>query len=119
VIVTEPGTSTTPPTTTQGTTTTPAPALPSRSGVELSEYRVHPTRSPLAAGPVRLDVTNYGMDDHDLTVSQNGTVLAQTPVVSAQGKATLSVALAAGDYKIYCSLYDHDQLGMHATLRVQ
>jgi hypothetical protein len=97
------------------------PPLPSRTGVDLDEYSVYSAYAKLAAGPVELNVTNFGMDDHDLTVeSADHTQLAQvylTPGAAAQ----VNLTLAAGSYRLYCSLYNgaHDQQGMHTQLVVE
>jgi len=107
------------------TTTTPAPAptpepLPSRTGVSLDEYRVRAARNPVATGAVELTITNYGEDAHDLTVADaGGAIRGQTAEIGSQQAATLTVELPVGDYKLYCSLLDHDARGMHTTLHVQ
>lgn len=95
--------------------------LPRRTGVLLDEWRLTPSRNPLAAGSVELDVTNSGEDDHDLTLARDGVVLAQTPVLHPGDLGVLTADLPVGDYRLYCSLFDgaHDRAGMHATLRVR
>lgn len=104
---------------------TPAPApappatLPSRLGVDEQEYSVYPTHNPVAAGSVGFDVSNFGQDDHDLTIARDGVVLARTGVVNPGDRQAVTVDLAPGTYELYCSLYDHRRLGMDATLVVQ
>jgi plastocyanin len=100
-------------------TPTPVP-LPSRTGVDLNEYSLVPAYRTLAAGPVELNATNFGMDEHNLTVdSPAGATLGQVDLPAAGGTGTLTLTLPAGSYKLYCSLYDHDALGMNAVLAVQ
>jgi hypothetical protein len=99
----------------------PPASYPSRTGVDEDEYFVHIAHLTLAAGPVELNVHNFGMDDHDITVqSTNGFQVAQEYLVAGQD-AQLLLNLPAGTYKLYCSLYDgaHDQLGMNAELTVK
>ncbi|MFL5845548.1 MAG: hypothetical protein ACJ762_12725 [Solirubrobacteraceae bacterium] len=100
----------------------PAPVvLPSRTGVDLDEYFVHSAYGKLAAGPVELNVTNFGMDDHDITVENAAAVqLAQVYLTPGEG-TQVNLTLAPGTYRLYCSLYDgaHDQLGMNAQLVVE
>lgn len=117
----------TPPTITAPTPTTTAPTppptpptpLPSRLGVDEREYSVYPTHDPVATGSVEFNVSNFGQDDHDLTISRDGATVAQLAVVHPGETQTLVATLAPGTYKLYCSLYDHDALGMHASLVVQ
>jgi hypothetical protein len=104
--------------------TVPSPTallLPSRTGVLLDEWRVAPARNPVAAGAIELDATNSGEDAHDLTVARDGVVVAQTAVLEPGQATALTATLPAGDYRLYCSLYDgaHDTAGMHATLKVR
>jgi plastocyanin len=107
------------PTPTPTPTPTPAP-LPSRTGVDLGEYWLVPAYRTLAAGPVELNATNFGMDDHNLTVdSAAGSRLGQVDLAPAGGTGTLTLNLSAGQYELYCSLFDHDALGMNATLTVR
>jgi plastocyanin len=115
--------STTPAPPPTGTTSTPAPppaAYPSRTGVDEGEYYVRPAHRTLAAGAVELNTTNYGMDDHDITVDDpSGHQIAQAYLVPG-ATAQLELTLPAGTYRLFCSLYNgaHDQAGMHANLVV-
>lgn len=98
------------------------PASPqrySRSGVDLREFTVRVTRNTLDAGAIELVATNFGEDDHDMALSQDGVFIAKTPVIAPQTSATLNVELAAGTYKVYCSLLDHEAAGMRASLVVR
>jgi plastocyanin len=113
-----PDPSTPDPAATTPTATTPAPVLPSRAGVDLKEYSVTPTYYALAAGAVQFTAKNVGMDDHDLTVSRDGVQYGQLAVPPSTS-GTLRLTLPPGTYTLYCSLYDHAQLGMHATVTVQ
>jgi hypothetical protein len=117
----DPGAPSGPGTPDPGPSAPPPPAYPSRTGVNEDEYFVHIAHITLAAGPVELNVHNFGMDDHDITVeSSNGFQVAQEYLVAGQD-AQLLLNLPAGTYKLYCSLGDgsHDQLGMHADLTVK
>ncbi|MEA2265230.1 MAG: hypothetical protein QOE27_813 [Solirubrobacteraceae bacterium] len=120
------------PTTTTTTTSAPPPpppspttpttpvALPRRTAVEEYEYSVVSGHPIVAAGSVELNVSNIGQDDHNLTISQNGVAVAQTPILHpGEPATTVTAQLAPGTYRLYCSLADHDHLGMHATLVVE
>ena len=101
----------------------PAPSLPSSLAVDESEYTVRPSQILLAAGQVRINVYNRGMDDHDLTVV-DGNGATQQVAVKPGASGTLVVALKPGTYRLYCSLFEgtpqsHDALGMHSTIDVR
>ena len=92
----------------------PAPLLPRRTAVDLDEFYVRPARRTLGSGAVELNVTNFGEDPHDLTIDGHAQVLL-APGESAQ----LALTLAAGSYRLYCSLEGHEQLGMTTQLLVK
>jgi plastocyanin len=98
--------------------TAPAP-LPSRLGVDETEYSVTPSYDPVAAGDLEFNVTNFGMDDHNLAIQDSGGRLVKVVDVPASQSRSFSVNLGAGTYKLFCSLYDHEQLGMRAKLSVR
>jgi uncharacterized cupredoxin-like copper-binding protein len=103
----------------------PAPraALPSSLAVDESEYTLRPSQIVLAAGEVKINVYNRGMDDHDLTLQDGNGVTQQVPV-KAGASGTLIVALGPGSYTLYCSLFagtpeSHEALGMHNVIEVR
>jgi plastocyanin len=98
-------------------------ALPSSLAVDESEYTLRPSQILVAAGQVKINVYNRGMDDHDLTLVDGNGVTQQVALHSG-ASSTLIVALKPGSYRLYCSLFEgtpesHDALGMHAVINVQ
>ncbi len=68
---------------------------------------------------VEFNVTNFGMDDHNLAIRSPGAQLVAVVDLPPGESRTFSVNLSAGTYTLLCSLYDHEQLGMRSSLRVQ
>ncbi len=105
-----------------GTQPPPPPPLPRTVAVDENEYSIGLSRTLVGAGQVTFNVYNRGMDDHDLAVvDANGTV--QTVAVPPRETRTLTVQLAAGRTKVYCSLFagtpaSHETLGMSAQIDV-
>ncbi len=101
------------------TSTPPAPQR--RAGAELNEFTVRLTRTTLDAGLIELTATNYGMDEHDLTVSRGGTIRARTGLIAPRDDKTLTFTATPGTYRVYCSILDgtHDDAGMNTTLTVR
>jgi hypothetical protein len=63
----------------------------------------------LAAGVDTIELINVGQDAHDLhleSLSGGDQVLA-IPETASRGNARASAILAAGEYRLYCSLDDH------------
>jgi plastocyanin len=97
-------------------TPTPAP-LPSRSRVVLDDdpYKVQSAYVTMQAGPLEFNVVNVGLDDHNLSIKGR----ADTEFVPAGGEGKLDVTLAAGTYRLYCSLPGHEAAGMWTTVVVR
>jgi len=97
------------------------PVLPDHTSVLLNDRNdaliLSTPYAQLAAGKVWLYPKNYGMDDHDLTVSRDGEQIAQV-YLTPGAETTLEVDLAPGIYRFYCSLYNgaHDAAGMNTTI---
>jgi plastocyanin len=79
------------------------------------------TTSSLTAKPGKatIEFENKASLEHNLTIaSPSGSVVGATPTF-AGGTKTLTVTLAAGTYKFYCSVPGHRQGGMEGTLVVK
>jgi plastocyanin len=98
-------------------TPTPAPGLPSRTRVVLNDdpFSVQSSYITLKAGTIEFNVLNAGMDDHNLTIRGSGATVFTPPGEEAQ----LVAALQPGTYRLYCSLLNHEDLGMWTTVTVR
>jgi plastocyanin len=90
-------------------------------GVSEREYRIGVYRRTVAPGTVRFNVTNFGEDAHDFTVTtRRGTVLASLPEIRSERQDTLRVRLTRpGTYRLLCTQLDHAARGMRATVVVR
>ena len=105
------------------TTLPPPPPLPTSLAVDETEWRVVPSKTVVAAGPVTLRVYNRGMDDHDLSLVDSAGALHQVYLPPGDS-GTLRADLAPGLYRIYCSLFagspaSHEAQGMASQIRVR
>jgi hypothetical protein len=91
-------------------------ALPQSIAVDEFEWGMRGTHLNVAAGQLQIHVYNRGMDDHDLAVvDANGQV--HTVPLASGADAVLTVDVAAGPVKLYCSLFagtadSHEAKGM-------
>ena len=102
-----------------GSTTTPLGRFVS---VSAREFSFTLSRPIVGAGAVTVELRNVGEDPHNLVVSPDDD--SHTPLASwaDTGPGTTlrkSVTLGAGRYQLWCSLPDHEQLGMSVDLVVQ
>lgn len=115
-----------PPTTPPAPVVAPLPEEPevegpaSHLGVKADEWSYTLSRPEVSAGKVIVELNNQGEDNHNLKLEREGSgepPLAVPEAAPAQQK-TASFTLSAGTYRLYCSLFEHDEKGMHATLLV-
>jgi len=79
------------------------------------------SRASIKAGPAAVQLANYGQDAHDLRRRRiGGTRVYKIATVSPGADVgELDTKLAAGKYKLWCSIADHAARGMRATLTVK
>lgn len=84
----------------------------------LTEYRVVPQSARAPSGPLTIIVSNDGRLTHNLAISKNGTVLAQTGPIRSGASAELVVRLAPGSYLMASTMFSDQALGEYGTLTV-
>lgn len=93
---------------------TPGPAQVS---VRLSEWKVELSEASVPAGTVRFTITNAGSIPHAFEVEGRG-IERKTALIQPGSTGTLTVALRAGSYEVYCPVGgdSHKKLGMETHL---
>jgi hypothetical protein len=102
-------------------------AMPAQAAAPLSrvqvvalEFHYRLSRVRVPAGPVRIELANFGQDEHDLTLQRVGSsTVYQLPKALPGQREILNLRLKPGVYRLACSLADHAARGMQATLRVR
>jgi plastocyanin len=87
--------------------------------ITLDDYLIRPQSLQVPAGrQLTVRVTNRGRLGHTLRI-RGGTrnVLAITTIEPGETKGR-TFRLKAGGYTMYCVLANHEELGMHGTLKV-
>jgi hypothetical protein len=104
-----------------------AGAMPAQAAAPLSrvqvvalEFNYRLSRVRVPAGPVRIELANFGQDEHDLRLRRiGGTKVYHLASVLPGQRQTLSARLVPGLYRLKCTLADHAARGMRAELRVR
>ena len=92
----------------------PAPA---RVQVVAKEFSFSLSRQHVRTGSAVIELANFGQDPHDLRLERAGARhIAGIGVVAPGTRKELSLKLAPGRYSLWCSVADHRQRGMRATL---
>ena len=91
-----------------------------RLSVKASEFKFVLSRPSLAAGEAIVELDNQGEDPHNLNLQLadgQGPEFHLAEVGSLK-RTTGRFTLAAGTYRLWCSIPGHEELGMKATLAV-
>ena len=93
---------------------------PSRLQVTALEFEYRLSRLSIRPGPAIVELVNYGEDEHDLMIQRvGGTKRWRVAKILPGERATLSLRLRPGRYRLWCAVADHRAQGMRATLRVR
>jgi plastocyanin len=91
-----------------------------RVQVTAVEYSFTLSRTTVPAGKVILEFVNKGQDEHNLNaLGGEGELAGSFANEPANGVNDQAMILRAGSYTLFCSLPEHEQKGMKATLLVQ
>jgi plastocyanin len=95
-------------------------ADPHRLGAIAHEFYYVPTHSTLSAGEETIELANQGQDTHNLNLAPvgGGEPLLELPETQPGSQASGTVTLPPGQYRLWCSLPEHDENGMHTTITV-
>jgi plastocyanin len=92
-----------------------------RLAVRSVEYYYVLSRPSVHAGEVTVELNNQGEDPHNLNIRREddeGEPL-QIPETASLQHNVATFDLPAGTYKLWCSLPEHEEKGMHTTLVVE
>ena len=91
-----------------------------RVQVVAEEFNYRLSRVRIPAGPARIELANFGEDEHDLRLRRiGGKRVYHLPSVLPGQRQTLNARLVPGLYRLKCTLGDHAARGMRAELRVR
>ena len=100
----------------------PEPAAQARDGrveIELDDFLIRPQNVRAAAGELTFDVSNRGRLGHNFRVRGRRGEPVQIATLLPGGRASETVRLPPGDYKMLCTVANHEQLGMTGRLVVR
>ncbi len=85
-----------------------------------AEYSFTLSRASVPAGKVILEFVNRGQDEHNLNLlPAEGPPAGSFADTASGGVSDQAMVLKPGSYTMFCSLPEHEQKGMKATLLVQ
>jgi plastocyanin len=98
----------------------PGNVAPARVQVVAKEFSFGLSRTSVKAGTTVIELANFGQDPHDLRLRRAGARhIAGIGEVAPGRRRELTLKLPRGRYSLWCSVANHRQLGMRATLVVR
>jgi plastocyanin len=82
------------------------------------EWSFSLSRASVPAGNVVLQFVDHGQDEHNLNLTSAGSLAGSLPNTLPGEVRQLTLTMSAGSYTLFCSLPEHEQRGMRATLVV-
>ncbi|HEY2052563.1 MAG TPA: hypothetical protein VGH14_01360 [Solirubrobacterales bacterium] len=83
------------------------------------------SRQTVRSGRLTVQLQNKGEDPHDMEVQRIGPEgepvgeVVEVPVTEAGEQKTASLTVEAGEYRMWCNLFNHAKEGMEATVKVE
>jgi plastocyanin len=95
----------------------PGRLLATERELSTTQLQLQLSRASVAAGATIVEQYNAGSDPHNLILQRGDTVFAY-PTLDPGGDQRQTLTLTHGTWTLYCSLLNHRELGMQATLTV-
>jgi plastocyanin len=89
-----------------------------RVAVELKDFRYVPQVIRAAPGRVRFDLVNHGRLAHTFRL-ERGSLVAKVSSLLPGDRASKTARVRPGEYRFFCALSNHEELGMYGTLIVK
>ena len=92
-----------------------------RLSVKADEYYYVLSRPSVRAGEVTIELNNRGEDPHNLNIREEDGEGGphEIPETDSLQRNVASFELPAGQYRLWCSLPEHEERGMYTTLVVE
>ena len=83
------------------------------------DFRYAPQNITAKPGRLKVTVTNRGRLAHSFRVERKNTIVAKISSLLPGDSDSTSFKVRKGDYRFFCALSNHEELGMYGTLVVK
>jgi plastocyanin len=97
----------------------PARARDGRAAFVLDDFFVAPQRLRARPGRLTVEYRNAGRVAHNLVFMRRGRNVRKAETLLPGERGTTELKVSKGNYRIYCSLSNHERLGLYGTLTVR
>jgi plastocyanin len=99
----------------------PAPvrAESDRIAIRVTDFRYEPQTIRAQPGRLRVDLTNHGRLAHTFRVERKDAIVAKISSLLPGDRDSTAFRVRKGEYRFFCALSNHEELGMYGTLVVK
>jgi plastocyanin len=97
----------------------PAPARGNEAALRVDDFRYVPQNLRARPGRLTVRLVNRGRLAHTFRVERRNTIVAKVSSLLPGDRATKAFRVRAGEYRFFCALSNHEELGMYGTLVVE
>ena len=97
----------------------PARAKDDTIAVTVRDFRFEPQNIRAKPGRLRVELTNRGRLAHTFRVERKTTIVKKVSSLLPGDTASTTIPLRKGEYRFFCALSNHEELGMYGTLVVK
>ena len=90
-----------------------------RVAVTIDDFRYTPQQIRAAPGRIRFDLVNRGRLAHTFRLERGNQIVAKVSSLLPGDTATKTARVRKGEYRFFCALSNHEELGMYGTLVVR
>jgi plastocyanin len=90
-----------------------------RIAITATDFRYTPQTIQARPGRLRLDIVNRGRLAHTLWVRSGNNNVAKASSLLPGERTSKSFRVSKGQYRFFCALSNHEELGMYGTLIVK
>jgi plastocyanin len=96
-----------------------ARAADRRVTIVLDDFRYRPQTIRARTGRLTVTLDSRGRLGHNFNLRKGGRPVAKVTTLKPGVRETKRLDLSRGDYRMFCSIANHEELGMYGTLTVR
>jgi plastocyanin len=101
-----------------GTEVRPERARDRSLTIAMHDFYFRPQAARAEPGKLRVTLVNDARIPHNFRLQHNGRLYAEVTALKPGERETHTYDLPRGSYKMFCSIANHEELGMYGTLTV-
>ena len=99
----------------------PAPVIAKNDAIAITvkDFRYQPQTIRAQPGRLRVDLANRGRLAHTFRVERKDAIVAKISSLLPGDRDSTTFKVRRGEYRFFCALSNHEELGMYGTLVVK